>query len=218
MTKPRVVETDSGIQGEFIVGAYDQMQRHMRDLGLMDTKEIIASGVNSGRVLEIGPGPGYLGLEWLKLTRDTRLCGAEISPEMVELARRNAAQYSFSERTDYTLGDARKLSFPDESFDGVFTCDSLHEWSEPLEILREIHRVLKPGGRFFISDLRRDAGFAARLVMYFTVKPKSILPGLKTSLDAAYIKGEVEEIFAVSPLCNFRVTQNPFGLRITGTR
>jgi len=218
MTKPRIVETDSGIQGEFIVEVYDRMQRSMRDRGMMDTKAIVASGINGGHALEIGPGPGYLGLEWLKLTQNTTLCGAEISPDMVKLAEKNARDYGFEKRVTYVLGDAQKLLFEDNSFDAVFTCDSLHEWSEPLAILNEIHRVLKPGGRFFISDLRRDVCFPVRLFLYMVVKPRELLPGLKTSLAAAYVEDEVRAMFSGSAIRNFQITKNPIGIRIVGEK
>ena len=69
MVKPRVVETNQGITGDFNVQMYDQMQRHLRDKGFMETHDIIKSGIDSGTVLELGPGPGYLGLEWLKKTQ-----------------------------------------------------------------------------------------------------------------------------------------------------
>ena len=65
MTKPRVPETDSGIQGVDIVAMYDQMQRTLRDKGWMETGDLLKSGITGGHALEIGYGPGYLGLEWL---------------------------------------------------------------------------------------------------------------------------------------------------------
>jgi len=63
MTKQRVAETDHGIQGEFPVEIYDQMQRRFRDKGWIETKDIINTGISRGVALEIGPGPGYLGLK-----------------------------------------------------------------------------------------------------------------------------------------------------------
>ena len=73
MTRPRVTETDQGIQGEFTVNLYNQMQRRLRDKGWIETKDIIKSGITKGLALEIGPGPGYLGLEWLKNTQGTSI-------------------------------------------------------------------------------------------------------------------------------------------------
>jgi hypothetical protein len=48
MTKPRVPETDHGIQGEFNVTAYDQMQRRLRDKGWLETNELLNHGITHG--------------------------------------------------------------------------------------------------------------------------------------------------------------------------
>ena len=85
MTRTRIPETDQGIQGTVTVAAYDQMQRALRDKGWIETQAIIKSGIQSGQALEIGHGPGYLGLEWLKNTQATRLTGLDISPDMTRL-------------------------------------------------------------------------------------------------------------------------------------
>jgi hypothetical protein len=63
VTKPRIVETDEGIQGEFDVQIYDALARRLRDKGWMETREIFKAGIVSGLALEVSPGPGYLGLE-----------------------------------------------------------------------------------------------------------------------------------------------------------
>jgi len=73
MTKPRIIETDQGIQGEFNVEVYDSMMRNLRDRGWMETDLILKAGMRQGLALEVGPGPGYLGLEWLKKTEGTHL-------------------------------------------------------------------------------------------------------------------------------------------------
>ncbi len=49
MTKPRIVETDSGIQGEYDVNLYDRMQRNLRDKGWIETNAIIKSGITAGK-------------------------------------------------------------------------------------------------------------------------------------------------------------------------
>jgi ubiquinone/menaquinone biosynthesis C-methylase UbiE len=86
MTRPRVIETDEGIQGEFTVQIYDRMQRKLRDKGWIETKDVINSGITDGLALELGPGPGYLGLEWLKNTSGTTLIGLDISEDMISVA------------------------------------------------------------------------------------------------------------------------------------
>ena len=61
MTKPRIPETDKGIQGQDNVSAYDQMQRNQKERGWGIAPQLIKNGITSGLALEIGHGPGYLG-------------------------------------------------------------------------------------------------------------------------------------------------------------
>ena len=153
MVKKRIVETDSGIQDELTVEIYDSFLRRMRDRGWLETNQIIATGINKGLVLEIGPGPGYLGLEWLKKTEGTQIKGIEISANMIKLAGKNAEEYGLSSRASYVMGDASNMPFSDNTFDAVFTNGSLHEGSQPEKRFNEIYRVLKPQSIYFISDL-----------------------------------------------------------------
>lgn len=218
MTKTRVPETDSGIQGEFTVAIYDQMQRLLRDRGWIETDDVIASGIIAGHVLEIGHGPGYLGLEWLKRTRETTLTGLDISPDMQALAGRNAAEYGLSDRTDYRLGNADALPFKENTFDAVFTNGSLHEWEHPLAVFDEIWRVVKPGGRFFISDMRRDMGFLIKAFLWLGTKPASIRPGLLTSIGAAYTPQELSGLINRTSLQDASIKANLMGLSVTGQK
>ena len=121
MVKPRVIETDEGIQGEFNVEIYNQMQRRFRDKGWMETKDIIKSGIESGCILEIGPGPGYLGLEWLNKTQGTTLKGLDISPDMIDIAEQNASKYGLSDRVEYIESSGEKMPFENYIFDSVIS-------------------------------------------------------------------------------------------------
>ena len=215
MVRKRVVETDEGIQGEFMVEAFDEMQRRFRDKGWMETKAIIQSGIDAGSVLEVGPGPGYLGLDWLKQTDGTRLTGLDISPDMISVARRNAAGYGLAERAEYVHSDSAQMPFADNTFDAAFSNGSLHEWSDVCGALKEIRRVLKPQGRMFISDLRRDMIAPLKWLMWLAVRPKAIRPGLLSSINASYIKPEIEQLLRDSGFEEFSVSCNPMGLQIT---
>jgi len=218
MVKARVIETDQGITGEFNTKAYDEMMRRMRDRGWLETKMIIGAGISSGLALEVGPGPGYLGLEWLKHTQGSTLGGLDISEDMIAIAERNAREYGLTDRVKYVKGDARKMPFESEYFDAVFSNGSLHEWANPEEILNEIARVLKPGGRYCISDLRRDMSFIVKWFLWFMTRPKEIRPGLITSINASYVIGEVEALLARTKLQGWHVSKNPLGLVISGQK
>ena len=218
MTRPRITETDQGIQGEFNVAMYDEMQRRLRDKGWMGTDAIIKSGIAEGHALELGPGPGYLGLEWLKKTEGTSLTGLDISPDMVALARKNAATYGLECRAEYVIGPGSEISFDDGSFDAVFTNGSLHEWAEPKKTFTEMWRVTKPGGLLFISDLRRDMNPLARWFILANTKPKALRPGFITSVNASYTPAELRALLAETGLNRCDVKSNLIGVVITGAK
>jgi len=216
--RPRVIETDEGIQGDFNVTIYDKMQRHLRDKGWIETNRIVAFGIDSGLALEIGPGPGYLGLEWLKRTTNTHLKCVEISRDMIEIAEENAKGYNFIDRVEYKPGKAEAIPFSDNMFDALFTNGSLHEWPDPMKAFNEIYRVLKKGGKFFISDLRRDMNPFMVWFLKINAQPKEIRPGLISSINAAYTKEEIVVILSKTPLKNAIVSKGMIGSEIKGIK
>jgi ubiquinone/menaquinone biosynthesis C-methylase UbiE len=218
MTKPRIPETDHGIQGEFTVAIYDEMQRKLRDKGWIETKALLDHGILQGHALEIGHGPGYLGLEWLKHTQDTRLTGVDISPDMIALATRNAHTYGLDGRVQYQLGSGDNLPFDDNQFEAVFSNGSLHEWNTPQGTFNEVWRVVKPGGTYFVSDLRRDMNFLIKWLMWLGTNPAAIRPGLITSINAAYTPQELVNLAKGTKLQNGRTAGNLIGVSITGIK
>jgi ubiquinone/menaquinone biosynthesis C-methylase UbiE len=218
MVVPRVHETDHGITGELNVQAYDAMMRRMRDRGWIETKLIIRAGISSGLALEVGPGPGYLGLEWLKNTNGTTLKGLDVSDDMIALAERNAREYGLTDRVQYVNGDARRMPFENEYFDAVFTNGSLHEWAHPEEILNEIARVLKPGGRYCISDLRRDMNPLIKAFLWLVTQPKEMRRGLLTSIGSSYTPSECEELLSKTQLPGWNIEDNRLGLVVSGQK
>jgi ubiquinone/menaquinone biosynthesis C-methylase UbiE len=105
-------------------------------------------------VLELAPGPGYFAIELAKLS-SCRITGLDISATFVEIARRNAEEAKVV--VDFRQGNASHTPFEDETFDFLLCRAAFKNFSEPLGALREMHRVLKPGGHAVIIDLRRDA-------------------------------------------------------------
>ncbi|MDC7126557.1 MAG: class I SAM-dependent methyltransferase [Spirochaetales bacterium] len=218
MKRTRVIETNEGIQAEATVVNFNLMQRGHRDRGLLETQSIIKNGLNNGIAIEIGPGPGYLGLEWLKATKNTKLVGIEISKAMIQQAEKNRNEYNLTTRAEYKEGNAMSCPFEENTFDNAFSNGSLHEWENPLLVLSEIYRVLKPGGKLFISDLKRNSSLPVTIIMKSVTKGKAMKKGLITSIEAAYTKEELLRMCEWSVFENFSIKESPFGLELTAEK
>jgi len=107
-----------------------------------------------GSVLEVAPGPGYLAIEIAKLG-DYRVTGLDVSHSFVRIARENAGEARAA--IDFRQGDAAHMPFADDAFDFVACRAAFKNFSDPAGALAEIHRVLKPGGKASIYDLRKNA-------------------------------------------------------------
>jgi len=106
------------------------------------------------KVLEVAPGPGYLAIELAKLGKFS-IAGLDISETFVEIASRNAQQEGVE--VDFRHGDVADMPFAEATFDSVVCRAAFQNFSQPNEALREIRRVLRPGGVAVLIDLRRDA-------------------------------------------------------------
>jgi ubiquinone/menaquinone biosynthesis C-methylase UbiE len=98
------------------------------------------------RVLDVGCGTGTL-LQELAAVPDVRLVGIDPSAEMLAIARGKLPP-----TVSLVRGVAERLPLPDRAFDAVVSTNSFHYFRRPVEALREMRRVLVPGGRLVITD------------------------------------------------------------------
>jgi ubiquinone/menaquinone biosynthesis C-methylase UbiE len=217
----RVHETEVGLQGDELALKYDHMQRHIRDRGWLQEKVdniIDDAGIVEGHALEIGCGPGYLGLEWLtQAAGDATLVGLDIADSMIGRARANARTYGLADRATYEIGNVLAVPHDDATFDHVFSTSSFHEWVEPVTGLREINRVLRPGGRYCVTDLRRDLDRTTLQFMKANIAA-DMRPGFRTSVKSAYTTSEARALLVDAGLTDAQVVEVAMGLVIFGTR
>ncbi|WP_456414007.1 methyltransferase domain-containing protein [Oceanithermus profundus] len=117
--------------------------------------------LNEGaRVLELGPGPGYFSVAVARRLPRGRLELLDLQPQMLERARRRLARAGLESRAGFTVGAAdAPLPWSDGSFDVAFLVAVLGELNDPLACLREVRRVLKPGGLLSITEQPGDPDF-----------------------------------------------------------
>jgi len=110
------------------------------------------------KILEIAPGPGYLAIALARFGRYD-ITGLDISRSFVGIATDNAVKAGVE--VDFRVGDAAAIPFADASFDFIVCRAAFKNFTQPMQALREMQRVLKPAGQALIIDLRRDASSAA---------------------------------------------------------
>jgi len=108
-----------------------------------------------GEAADLGCGPGYLVIELARRSPGLHVTGIDLSDEMLAQGQDNARRAGVVYRVSFRRGDARQIPFPDASLDLVVSTLSLHHWSDPIAVLDEIARVLRPGGSFLVFDLPR---------------------------------------------------------------
>jgi ubiquinone/menaquinone biosynthesis C-methylase UbiE len=107
-------------------------------------------------LLEIGPGTGYYALPVAeRLAPDGRLDVLDVQQEMLDHTMRRARERAIENITP-SQGDARELPYADASFDGAYLVTVLGEIPDQDAALRELRRVIRPGGRLVVGELFGD--------------------------------------------------------------
>ena len=109
------------------------------------------------RVLEIGFGNGAFFEDLLSLEDGIRACGIDLSEEMVEVAREENRDAVRRGRLELYQGNSDDLPFGGRSFDAVFCNMVVYFWDEPARHLKEVFRVLEPGGKFYTGMRSRES-------------------------------------------------------------
>lgn len=121
--------------------------------GADEVGKILAAVDLTGRtVLEIGSGIGGPALLMAGEYAAEKVVGIDIEPHLIDRAVRNASAAGLEEKTEFRLVEPGPLPFDPASFDVVFSKDAIVHIEDKLGIYREIHRVLRPGGRFIAGD------------------------------------------------------------------
>lgn len=109
-------------------------------------------GLEGRRVLDIGSGLGGIDIHLARRHGAGAVLGIDVEEPLIEAARERTARHGLDDRISYELVAAGPLSFPESSFDVVFSKDSIVHIPDKPAFYRDVLRVLKPSGHFLASD------------------------------------------------------------------
>ncbi len=118
-------------------------------------------------ILDIGCGTGKLAHRLITHHRDARVFGIDLSESMINAASQHVIDES---RIHLSVADSENLPFEDGTFDFVTCSNSFHHYPDQVASLREMHRVLKPGGKLFLTDGYRDNPFGWLIYDFFVTR------------------------------------------------
>ena len=99
-------------------------------------------------VADVGAGTGFIAAGLAALVKHVHVLDG--SPQMLDVARKNLAQF---DNLEFHVADGLELPLPDSSLDAAFANMYLHHCPDPLSAIREMARILRPGGRLIITDM-----------------------------------------------------------------
>lgn len=106
--------------------------------------------ITRGRCLDLGAGPGLLGLAMARIT-DLDVTLLDIDPNMLAFAVENITGSGLDSRVRVLEGDVHQIPFPDDSVDLVISRGSVFFWKDPARAFGEVWRVLVPGGQAWVG-------------------------------------------------------------------
>jgi ubiquinone/menaquinone biosynthesis C-methylase UbiE len=217
MRKPHADRGIEGLAAKWYAANTGEMMKDYVELA----QRIAAQLPQGSAVLEVAPGPGYFCIELAKLG-SYAITGLDISHAMVKIAAKKAAEAGV--QADFKQGSASNLPFPSQTFDFLLCRAAFKNFAKPVGALREMHRVLRPGGRALIIDLNRNASpqEVSRGIDEMHLSPfNRLLTKLvfKTMLiKSAYTKEEFQEMLGETTFRSFEINESYMGFEIWMTK
>ena len=141
---------------------------------------------STGRVLDLCTGTADLLIEWLGRGTACQGVGVDLSTEMLSRGALKLDARGQAERSGLLAGDAERLPFRSDAFDGAIVAFGIRNVGDVDEALREAFRVLRPGGRFVILEFGMPSGLVGTLYRFYFGRLLPLVGGLLSGDPGAY--------------------------------
>ncbi|HCQ78981.1 MAG: ubiquinone/menaquinone biosynthesis methyltransferase [Akkermansiaceae bacterium] len=179
----------SGQDPKFVKGAFAKIAdryvvtNHVLSMGtdILWRRKVgrIVSRWNPEHVLDVATGTGDLALEIQKRCPEAKVLGTDFCPEMLAHATEGGVK-------ETKVEDAMNLSFEDNTFDVVTAAFGLRNMEDWQKALREMGRVIKPGGHLLVLDFSQPSGFLRKPYGLYLNRILPKVAGLLTGQGGAY--------------------------------
>jgi len=179
----------TGQDPKFVKGAFAKiadryvMTNHVLSAGtdILWRKKVgrIVKEWNPGKVLDVATGTGDLALEIQKKCPEAEVLGTDFCPEMLAHAEKSGVQKT-------QVADAMDLPFDDGEFDLVTVAFGLRNMANWQEALKEMNRVISPGGHLLVLDFSLPKGVLAKPYGFYLNKVLPKIAGVLTGQGGAY--------------------------------
>lgn len=194
------VRPGSGAMFDAIAERYDLLNRII-SLGIDQrwrARLIEAIGPRPGhRVLDLATGTGDVGLMLAEQHPEIQVVGLDPSRKMLDVARGKATERRASGRVEFLQGEAEHLPFEDRSFDGCMMAFGIRNVADRPAALREMARVVRPGGRIAILELSEPRSGVLGPLARFHIH--SVVPAVGALLSGAREYGYLQASIAAFP-------------------
>ncbi|NUQ82345.1 MAG: bifunctional demethylmenaquinone methyltransferase/2-methoxy-6-polyprenyl-1,4-benzoquinol methylase UbiE [Bacteroidetes bacterium] len=123
-----------------------------------------------GLILDMATGTGDFALETLRQLPSSRIVGMDLSETMLAVGQTKLRKRQVTDRIHFACADAENLPIPDAIFDAVTVAFGVRNFETLSTGLREMGRVLKPGGQLIILEFSRPVSFPMKQLYFFYFK------------------------------------------------
>lgn len=131
-------------------------QKMAQKLGRQYAAKLRSRSLSKRRILDSGCGFGATDIVLALEFPQSEIIGIDLSEPLLRIAKDAAEAAGVQDRVRFELADVEQIPYENDSFDVVLNLNMVHIVEDPVRMLNEIERVLKPNGHLFVADLRRS--------------------------------------------------------------
>ena len=145
----------------------------------------LLKSVAPASILDVATGTSDMAILACRLLDPQKITGIDLSAEMLELGRKKIEKEGLVNKIELLKGDGEAISFPDNSFDAVMVAFGVRNFENLENGLREMHRVLRPGGKLVILEFSKpNRGFKNLYNLYMGIVAPEVARWFRQNKEA----------------------------------